>query len=146
MAAEPLFGLDLSELKNIKPGDLILRFGFGAAISVIAGASGAAFGATVGGLLLAFPAILPAALTLIERRDGNVAAVHDVGGAVFGGLGLVAFGDMATVALGRIPAWGALLSALGAWAIVGVSLYVARASGWLPLPTSIRGRRPAASD
>ena len=144
MASEPLFGVDLGEVRNVKPADLVLRFVFGAAISVIAGASGAAFGATVGGLLLAFPAILPATLTLIERRDGNAAAIHDVGGAIFGGVGLVGFGLVATIALGLIPAWGALMAALGGWVIVGVSLYVARATGWLPLPASIRGRRTAA--
>lgn len=145
MASEPLFGLDLAQLKKLTPGDLIIRFVFGAAISVIAGGAGAAFGSTVGGLLLAFPAILPAALTLIERRDSNAAAVHDVGGAMFGGVGLVAFGLVATVALGLIPAWAALTAALGAWTIVSVGLYVARATERIPLPASIRGRKPPPS-
>ncbi len=143
MPGEPLFGLDLGELRKVQPKQMAVRFAFGAAISVIAGLGGVAFGSTVGGLLLAFPAILPAALTLIERADGNDAAVHDVGGAVLGGAGLIAFAVVAFGILGSIPAPGALLLALAAWTIVGVGLYVLRATDLLPLPASIRGRRPS---
>ena len=142
MTGEPLFGTDLGELRNIKATDLLIRFVFGAAISIIAGISATAFGAVVGGLLLAFPAILPATLTLIEHRDGNAAAVHDVGGAVFGGVGLVAFGAVAAVTFGQVPAWGALLLALMAWTAVSLALYVLRATDKLALPASIRGRTP----
>ncbi|HWG72795.1 MAG TPA: DUF3147 family protein [Acidimicrobiales bacterium] len=144
MATEALFGADLGELRKIKPTDVAMRFAFGAALSIVAGVSGAAFGAIVGGFLLAFPAILPAALTLVERQDGSRAAVHDVGGAVLGAVGLVSFAVVAAETFKRIPAWGALASALGAWALVSLTLYVLRATGVLPLPASIRGRRPLA--
>jgi hypothetical protein len=143
-AHEQLFGVDLGELRSVKPHEMLLRFGFGAAISVIAGLGGAELGTLVGGLLLAFPAILPAALTLIERDDGNRAAVHDVGGAIFGGAGLIAFGAVAYLTLGRIASGSALCAALAAWAVVSLGLYVLRATGHLPLPASIAGRQPGA--
>ena len=42
-----------------------MRFLFGAGISLVAGLAGMAFGSKIGGVLLGFPAILPASLTLI---------------------------------------------------------------------------------
>jgi hypothetical protein len=143
MADEPLFGLDLGELRKIDAKAMAVRFAFGAAISIVAGLGSSAFGTVVGGLLL-FPAILPAALTLIERQEGTDAAVHDVGGAVLGAVALVAFAVVCFLALGAIPARAALLAALGVWAFVAVGLYVLRATKLLPLPASIAGRRATA--
>lgn len=48
----------------------------------------------------AFPAILPATLTLLEHDDGNPAAVHDFGGTVFGAVGLIAFALVAAMIFG----------------------------------------------
>ena len=48
-------------------------------------------GPQVGGLFLAFPAILPASLILVEQRDGRAQAVDDVFGACLGSIGLAAF-------------------------------------------------------
>ena len=62
---EPLAGADPSKLSKVRLGDLVVRFGFGAAISLVAGIISLAFGATAGGMFLAFPAILPATITLI---------------------------------------------------------------------------------
>ncbi|MHB1534621.1 MAG: DUF3147 family protein [Acidimicrobiales bacterium] len=142
MASEPLFALDLSQLRDAKLRDLGIRFAFGAAISVIAGLGGILLGTAVGGLLLAFPAILPATLTLIESEDSKAAAVHDVGGAVLGGVGLVAFAAVAAATFGRLPAWTVLAAALVAWTVVSLALYVLRATERVPLPPSIRGRTP----
>ncbi|MCU4186418.1 hypothetical protein K6U06_18770 [Acidiferrimicrobium sp. IK] len=144
MSADPLFGLDLGELRSVRAKDLLVRFGFGAAISVIAGLSGNLFGAVVGGLLLAFPAILPATLTLLEHDDSNAAAVHDVGGAVLGGVGLTAFAVVAATTFETVPAWAVLALALAGWAAVSLVLYVLRSTGRLPLPDPIRGPRPGA--
>lgn len=127
--SEPLFGADLGELRSVSGRDLAIRFAFGAGISVVSGVGGIVLGATVGGMLLAFPAIAPATLTLIERQDGNAAAVHDVGGAVFGAVGLVAFAVVGDLLFGRTPAPAVLFACLAAWMAVSLALYVARAEG-----------------
>src|SRR6266581_1060457 len=51
-----------------------LRFVLGGAITLITGLIAARFGPVLGGLFLAFPAILPAGVTLIEQHDGQKAA------------------------------------------------------------------------
>src|SRR5207237_10796090 len=76
--SEPLIGADPSDLSKVRPGELAVRFGFGAAISLVAGVISLAFGATAGGMFLAFAAILPASLTLINKKDGQEAAIHDI--------------------------------------------------------------------
>lgn len=132
MAGNRLFGADLSQLRQTKVRDLLLRFAFGAGISIVAGLGAVFLGSTVGGLLLAFPAILPATLTLIEKEQGLDDAVYDVGGAVFGGAGLVAFALTASFTFGHLPAVGALLASLAAWTLVALVLYVLRELEVLP--------------
>jgi len=93
-------------------------------------------------MLLAFPAIAPATLALIEREQGNASAVHDVGGAVFGGLGLVAFAVAGTELFGSIPAPAVLVACLAAWTAVSIFLYVLRAEDILVLPCTIQTPGP----
>jgi uncharacterized membrane protein (GlpM family) len=138
----PLFGADMSELRKVKFASLAMRFGFGAAISVIAGLAGITLGTVVGGMLLAFPAILPAALTLIEKEDGNADAVHDVGGAILGGFGLIAFAIAGALLFAKIPIAAVVLCCLAAWTVTSLVLYVLRSKEHLPLPRSINGRAP----
>lgn len=126
MPREKLFGADLHEIRQTKRNDMLLRFAFGAAISIVAGVGALVLGSTVGGLLLAFPAILPATLTLLEKDQGLDAAVYDVGGAVFGGAGLVAFALTASFSFGRLPVVAVLLVSLAAWTVVALALYVLR--------------------
>ena len=52
----------------------------------------------------AFPAILPATLTLLEQKHGTEDAVHDTRGAVLGAIGLVPFAVVAAVCFGRLIA------------------------------------------
>lgn len=139
----PLFGVDLGQLRSVTANQLALRFAFGAAASIIAGVGGIALGAVVGGILLGFPAIAPATLTLLERDDGNPAAVHDIGGAVFGGVGLVAFAVVATFGFARLRAPLVLAACLAAWTLTAVGLYVARSKERIPLPRAIQGATPA---
>ena len=54
-------------------------------------------GPVFGGMFLAFPAILPAAVTLLERRLGLAQASADVRGATAGALGMLAFAWVAWV-------------------------------------------------
>ena len=136
---EALAAIELGRLREIDPRELALRFAFGAAASLLAGCATLIFGPRVGGLFLAFPAILAASLTLIEKKEGNRAAVHDIEGAVLGAVGLAAFALAFEAAL-RITTLGfALLLAFGAWLVTSIPLYLAgelarRAAG-------ARGRR-----
>ena len=61
----PIMGLRPQKLHDVKFSDLAIRFAFGAGVSTVAAVAGRSFGPVVGGMFLAFPAILPASLTLL---------------------------------------------------------------------------------
>jgi hypothetical protein len=117
-------GFSLRRVLRVKPRHLLARFVSGAITSIVAGAISLAFGARVGGILLAFPAILAASLTLIERQEDSAEAREDARGAVLGGCGLIAFALVAALAFGHIPGGLALLAAGGAWAAVAFVGYL----------------------
>ena len=83
------FKLDLVKLREMRARDLGLRFAFGFGVSVAAGIIVLTAGPVFGGMFLAFPAILPATATLLERRDGLAQACADVRGATVGALAMV---------------------------------------------------------
>jgi nicotinamide-nucleotide amidase len=114
---------DLEKIKSVRPREYLIRFAFGAAISLIAGILTLVFGPRFGGLFLAFPAILPATLTLLEKKDGLAQAAADVRGAVIGSIGMIAFAIVAMTLIPRSPGAG-LATALLAWAGVGAVVYV----------------------
>ena len=118
---EPV-GFEWSKLLPASPGEIAIRFVFGAAISLIAALVGLVFGAKVGGLFLAFPAVLPATLTLIEQKEGTTKALADASGGALGAVGLAAFALTASVLLRWNPL-AALLLALLAWVVVSFGLY-----------------------
>jgi len=118
-------GIDLGAIREARPRDVMVRFAFGAVIATVAGLVGARFGPRAGGLFLAFPAILPAALTFIEQQDGESAVHGETIGAVAGALALVGFASAAALLIGRTGAGVALLAALAVWVVVGVGLYAA---------------------
>ncbi|MHB1988000.1 MAG: DUF3147 family protein [Acidimicrobiales bacterium] len=126
----PLAALDVGQLRETRWQDLVIRFGFGAAVSVVAGVVGLSLGARVGGLLLAFPAILPATLTLIAKEEGEERSFHDLQGTVAGACGLVGFGVVASFTIGHLNVLVGLGLALVAWCVVAGVLYLAWAS-WL---------------
>jgi hypothetical protein len=121
---EPLAGVDLAKLSKIRPKDLVVRFGFGAAISLVAGLISLAFGATAGGMFLAFPAILPASLTLIEKKEGTEAAIHNLDGTILGAAALGAFALVAGMGLRSTSAVLALPGALATWLGASLIAYV----------------------
>jgi hypothetical protein len=121
---EPLAGVDLSKLSKIQPKDLAVRFAFGAAISLVAGLISLAFGAPAGGMFLAFPAILPASLTLIEKKEGTEAAIHDLDGTIIGAAALGVFALVAGLGLRNASAALALPAALATWLGVSLIAYV----------------------
>ncbi|MEY2419450.1 MAG: hypothetical protein QOG90_2130 [Actinomycetota bacterium] len=121
-----------------KPHEMATRAAFGAGVSVVAAIIGVVFGARVGGLFLACPAILPATLTLIEKKEGKQPAEEDEHGSIAGALGLVAFAGAGSLLIhphgvvvalvGASLAW--LLGSMGAYA-VHLFLHGTRARGRL---------------
>jgi hypothetical protein len=96
---------EASDIKETKPLEISLRFIFGGICTVAAGLIAKWYGPVIGGLFLAFPAIFPAGITLIQShekenkakvgsdgtRRGCVAASIDSAGAALGCCGLAAF-------------------------------------------------------
>jgi hypothetical protein len=84
-----------ASVKETKPHEYLLRFVFGGAATVLAGLIAKYFNSHPGGIFLAFPAIFPAAATLIAAHDkkrlaktghdgtkrGRMAASNDAAGA-----------------------------------------------------------------
>ncbi|MDA8296087.1 MAG: DUF3147 family protein [Actinomycetota bacterium] len=129
MRAEPqvdqdvLPEFDLGQLANVPVRDYLVRFALGAAISVAAALIANATSARFGGLFLAFPAILPAALTLTQDEQGTRAADRGALGAILGGVSLVVFAVVAEAALAILPAAAALTLALGGWILTALGCY-----------------------
>jgi hypothetical protein len=115
---------DRDALRSVQPRDLAVRFAFGFGVSVAAGIVTLAFGSRTGGLFLAFPAILPASLTLIEKKEGRRPAEGNAGGAIIGAVALVAFALTAWALFTHIPGAAVEAAALAAWLIVSILMYL----------------------
>ena len=115
--------VDFGRLKEVKARDYIARFALGATISIVAAVLVKLVGPRFGGMFLAFPAILPASLTLVEEKEGRRSADRNAIGAVLGGFGLSVFAGTAEKAFFHLPSVPALLLALLAWAASAVALY-----------------------
>ncbi len=107
--------LRLSALRQMKWHEPLIRFAFGGAIAVVAALLGRRFGAHFGGLFLAFPAILPASLTLVSAHDGRKKAADDAAGAACGATGLAAFALVVWAGGRRAPLPLVLTLATAAW-------------------------------
>jgi hypothetical protein len=116
------------QLRDTKAWEYGVRFVFGGAITVGTGLIGKVWGPFVAGLFLAFPAILPASLTLVKRHDGRRQAVEDARGARLGSLGLAAFAATVAVTAGGLSPWIVLTAAAVLWAIVDIGLWYVRYS------------------
>lgn len=96
------------------------------------------FGPTVGGLLLAFPAIFPAGATLVDKHErekkvragfqpgyrGKYAVALDASDATMGAVGLMIFALLAFKLLsGDLPVAVALLSSALVWFIASVAIW-----------------------
>jgi hypothetical protein len=117
--------LEPGKVREVRLRDLGYRFAAGALTSIVAGAVTLALGARVGGILLAFPAILAASLTLIEEQEDSAEAREDARGAVMGGIALALFATVAALALGELSGALALLLATVTWfagAVLGYAL------------------------
>jgi hypothetical protein len=121
---------DLAALKETSAGEFAVRFGFGAGISVVAGLISIYFGPLAGGLFLAFPAILPASLTLVEDKETTERASADIKGGIIGGAGLLAFALAGGLLVRQSPV-AALATATAAWAVLSAGLYLLLRRRWV---------------
>lgn len=110
-------------LKKTKPHEHVLRFVFGGLVTVATGVVAHEWGPAIGGLFLAFPAIVPASLTLVKSHDGRSDAIDDARGARLGALALCAFAIVVWGLCRRISPGLALTAALLAWALVGTLIW-----------------------
>jgi hypothetical protein len=135
--------MDLSAVLKTKWYEYAIRFVFGGLITVSAGLIAERFGPTVGGLLLAFPAIFPASATLVEKHEkekkaqagldgtvrGCLAASLDARGAAMGSIALMFFAFVVWNLLGYASAWIVLGSAVIVWLAVSILLWYGRRFG-----------------
>jgi hypothetical protein len=112
------------QLKKISWTDLAVRVLLGGAIAVVAYLVGERFGPSVAGLFLAFPAIMPASLTLVEKHGGEEKAVNTARGTIAGTLGLVAFGAAVWLLAPRLSPWIVLPAASLAWLAVALAAWL----------------------
>jgi uncharacterized membrane protein (GlpM family) len=112
-----------SKVRETKPKDGAVRFAFGAGTSTVAGVISALAGPVVGGIFLAFPAILLASLTLVADEEGQAAARDDARGATAGAFGLIAFALVGGALFHRWPTAWAFGIAASAWAVVSAGCY-----------------------
>jgi hypothetical protein len=124
--------VDTSAVGRTRWYEYVIRFVFGGLVTATAGVIAKQFGPAIGGLFLAFPAIFPAAATLIEShekrkkrkagfdgtRRGRQAAGIDAAGAVLGAIGLFGFATVLRVSIGSMPPWLSLALATLAWAVI----------------------------
>lgn len=128
-----------SSLKEGRWYEYVVRFTLGGAATVFTGLISSRYGASVGGLFLALPAIFCASATLIEKheirrkreaglagkRRGQEAAAVDSAGAALGAIGMLAF----AVAFWRMvenSVLGAFIGASLAWLLVSVAAWYVR--------------------
>jgi hypothetical protein len=131
---------NVTALRQTRWYEVLTRFLLGGAITVATGLIAQHWGPVIGGLFLAYPAILPSGATLIEKHErekkrragivhtirGRLAAAVDVRGAALGSLALAAFGFVIWKYLARHNAAGVLGVASAVWAALAVLAWRAR--------------------
>lgn len=116
--------VDFSKLKQTSWRDYAIRFMFGGLITMLTGFLANRYGPTVGGLFMAFPAILPAGITLIEKHESKDAAGADTAGAALGSIGLITFAIAVWYLADRWTAQIVLTTATAVWLFVSVTLWL----------------------
>jgi uncharacterized membrane protein (GlpM family) len=118
----PALRCDPGKIREATPKDAAVRFAFGAGTSAVAGLVTLA-SPVVGGVFLAFPAILLASLTLIADEEGQTAARDDARGAAAGAVGLAAFAATGSALFHRWPTPTAFVCATVAWLLASGACY-----------------------
>jgi uncharacterized membrane protein (DUF4010 family) len=116
-------GLDVKKIFRAKPRAMLMRFVAGALASLVSGILGLLFGEHIGGIPLAFPAVLVASLTLIEEQEDSEEAREDSRGAMAGAAALSVFAVVAALLFGTLPGGIALALAVLTWLAVSFGLY-----------------------
>ena len=116
--------VDPAKIKQVKPREYALRFAFGGTITLLTGLIAHFYGPLVGGLFLAFPAILPASVTLLQKHEDHKQAGTDGLGAAVGSIGLLAFGLVIWLLAQRLPAWLVIALAAVLWFVSSALLWV----------------------
>jgi hypothetical protein len=131
--------LSPSSLRESRWHEYVIRFSLGGAATVFTGLIGSRYGASVGGLFLALPAIFCASATLIEEheirrkrevglageRRGKQAAALDAAGAGLGSLGLLAFAISFYLLVQQSAGWAFLIASV-AWLSVSIIAWLAQ--------------------
>lgn len=129
--------VDLRTIRRTQWDEYLVRFVFGGLITAFAGMIAQWRGPEFAGLFLAFPAILPASATLIEKHQkqkkhragmhgtarGRTIASVDAAGASMGSLGLMGFGAATWLLLPRLDPWLALAIAAIAWSAISFAAW-----------------------
>jgi Protein of unknown function (DUF3147) len=132
-----IVSVSTSGLKQSKWYEYVIRFSLGGLVTAVAGLLAKNIGPGLGGLFLAFPAILAASTTLVEKHErekkekrglhglyrGRQAAGADAAGAAMGSLGLIAFAEFVWYLLPSHSAWLVISSATILWAIVSGAIW-----------------------
>jgi hypothetical protein len=119
-----------SGLKRTRWYEFVIRFTLAGLVTAGAGFVSKVYGPSLGGLFLAFPAILAASTTLVARHEqrrkrahrqnglirGRQAAGADAAGATLGSLGLIAFAIVACELLPHHNAAAVIAGAMAIWA------------------------------
>jgi hypothetical protein len=139
--------LNLGSIGSTTWSEYLARFFFGGTITLLAGVIADKFGPGIGGLFLAFPAIFPAAATLIAKHQreekrrwgvtgkerGRLAAGVDAAGSAMGCIGLAGFAAAAWKLLPHLALWMTLSLATAFWAITAATVWiVCRRVRWIP--------------
>jgi uncharacterized membrane protein (GlpM family) len=110
-------------LRRTHASGYLIRFGFGGSMTALAGIIAHAYGPAIGGLFLAFPAILPASLTLVASQDGRQSAVEEARGAILGAVGLGAFAASVWLLADKVAPGLALTVAAAVWFVISCTLW-----------------------
>lgn len=116
---------EIHAITEINWWQMVLRFLFGAVITGVATVVILAWGARAAGPLLAFPSILPAALTFLQEKDGKDASLSDLSGAALGAVALAAFALLMFLLADRVAGVVAVAVSSVGWTVIGLGLWVA---------------------
>jgi hypothetical protein len=128
-----------SSLKEGRWYEYLIRFALGGGATVFTGLVSSRYGAFIGGVFLALPAIFCASATLIEKheirrkreaglageRRGQMAAAVDSAGAALGAIGMLAFASVFSLTAETSVAT-AFMSASFAWLVISVAAWYVR--------------------
>ena len=121
---EESIGTQVENVRDLRSRDLLVRFIFGAVTSAVAGSLSILFSPIVGGVFLAFPAILAASLTLIAEEEDHKEAREDARGGAVGAVALAAFAGIGVLTFTEISWPLALAAACGGWVVGALGLYL----------------------